>query len=818
MKVPELNDASLDGLRSFDQLSLVNAIDSLRSSGIDHYVSLPQIIVCGDQSSGKSSVLEAISGVPFPIKSTICTRFPIELVLRNAPVEALEVRIIPHESRSESDQQSLRSFNKTLQSFSDLPELINSAKSAMTVLTPGMSFSRDILHIEIHGPDRPHLTIVDLPGLIHSKTKDQSVDDVALIKEVVQGYMKQERTIILAVVSAKNEYENQIVLSLSQKIDPRGRRTLGIVTKPDTLMQGSNSEKKFVRLVKNDDIELRLGWHVLKNIDSEVGSYSLEHRNAKEEYFFSRGNWTGIPTSSLGIKNLRSRLSKLLVQQIAIELPTLITEIETKSSWCLNQLNQMGKPRDSMEEKRAYLVQLSQSFQRLVTAATEGTYNDKFFADPTTGFDKRLRAVIQKLSIAFSAEMRKNGRGYTVSSREERAGWKARVLTHDQLCEEVMDLVEKTRGRELPGLLNPMIISDLFRKLSSPWEDIASSYVEKVWKATQTFLNHAVKAVTDIGTAEGILNVALRPKLARIHEKLHSKLNELLQPHQEGHPITYQDKFDEDLLKDIVDEGAISDTIEEKLKSCLRSGPISHAVYLEGSYNLEHLHRELLELHRPYFQSARYNARSAISYVDKYYEVALGRLIDDIAVQVIESNLVSALEQILDPLTIVKMTDSEINQIADETDETREKRQLLQKQLETLNKGTEIFQKHQKSSIFTCLEVAEELQQEMEQESFWNSESPDAEIEAVKDLEVAEGVQSISDELAAKDEAAHPQDDGILTEVEALNANEEAELASLERKKARRGRLTSQINRDRYEILSARARATRPGTNVIFEG
>ncbi|CAI6076929.1 unnamed protein product [Clonostachys chloroleuca] len=799
MKVPELSDASLDGLRSFDQLSLVNAIDSLRSSGIDHYVSLPQIIVCGDQSSGKSSVLEAISGVPFPIKSTICTRFPIELVLRNAPVEALEVRIVPHQSRSESDQQSLLSFNKTLESFSDLPELINSAKSAMTVLTPGMSFSRDILRIEIHGPDRPHLTIVDLPGLIHSETKDQSVDDVTLIQEVVQGYMKQERTIILAVVSAKNDHANQIVLRLCRTIDPRGRRTLGIVTKPDTLLQGSPTEQKFISLVKNDDIKFSLGWHVLRNLDSEEGSYSLEHRNTREEYFFSRGSWAGIPTSSLGIKNLRSRLSKLLVQQIAIELPALITEIETKSTWCISQLNQMGKPRESMEEKRAYLVQLSQSFQRLVTAATEGTYNDKFFADATTGFDKRLRAVIQKLSIAFSAEMRKNGREYVLSSQ---AGCKSRVVTHEQLCEEVMDLVEKTRGRELPGLLNPMIISDLFRKLSSPWEDIASSYVEKVWKATQAFLNHALKAVTDNGTAEAIMNVALRPKLAQIRENLHVKLDELLQPHREGHPITYRDNFENDLLQDGFNEEAISSAIEEKLRRFLRAGPSSPSVSISGHFNLQALHTELLELHRPYFENARYNAKCAIGYVDKYYEAALGRLIDDIAVQVIESNLVSALEQILDPLTIVKMTDSEINQIAGETEETRETRQLLQNQLDTLNKGTDIFQRHQRSGIFT---LAQELQQQIDKQSFWHSDSPKADIEAGEDPKFAEEVQSISDEFSANDEAITPQNDGIHAKVEGLDAEEGAELALLEKRKLKKkGKHALKKDRDRYDFFKAR--------------
>ncbi|KAI0880007.1 uncharacterized protein GGS22DRAFT_176197 [Annulohypoxylon maeteangense] len=57
------NVETLNGLCSKDQLELLDSIDHLRLQGIDHYISLPQIIVCGDQSSGKSSVLEAISGV-----------------------------------------------------------------------------------------------------------------------------------------------------------------------------------------------------------------------------------------------------------------------------------------------------------------------------------------------------------------------------------------------------------------------------------------------------------------------------------------------------------------------------------------------------------------------------------------------------------------------------------------------------------------------------------------------------------------------------------------------------------------------------------
>lgn len=221
-----MDSDALTKLCSTEQLELLNSIDRLRLQGIQSYVSLPQIIVCGDQSSGKSSVLEAISGVSFPKKSGLCTRFPTELVLRRTQQTTTSVSIVPHESRSEAEIKGLRDFKHRLAGFEDLPTVIESAKIAMGISEFGKTFSKDILRVEITGPDRPHLTIVDLPGLIHSETKHQSASDVELIQEVIQGYMKEPRCIILSVVSAKNDFANQIVLKLARTADSTGNRTV----------------------------------------------------------------------------------------------------------------------------------------------------------------------------------------------------------------------------------------------------------------------------------------------------------------------------------------------------------------------------------------------------------------------------------------------------------------------------------------------------------------------------------------------------------------------------------------------------------------
>lgn len=72
---PARTTAGLRSLQSTEEKRLFDIVDKLRELDVNHELSLPQLVVCGSQSSGKSSVLEAISEIPFPRGDMTCTRF-----------------------------------------------------------------------------------------------------------------------------------------------------------------------------------------------------------------------------------------------------------------------------------------------------------------------------------------------------------------------------------------------------------------------------------------------------------------------------------------------------------------------------------------------------------------------------------------------------------------------------------------------------------------------------------------------------------------------------------------------------------------------
>jgi len=249
-------------------------------------------------------------------------------------------------------------------------------------------------------------TVVDLPGLIHAKNKPQSDSDIQLIRALVEEYISNERTIILAVISAKNDYANQIILEYCRRIDAKGSRTLGIITKPDFLRPGSDNERTWIGLARNTDIYLELGWHIVKNrVDGDFSS-SFRQRNESESLFFSKGSYRDLPRDMVGVDSLRLRLSRLLQDLLKKELPDLQKELEFKLFKTIEELARLGGKRPTVAEQRQYLMGISMTVHDIFRSAVQGHYEHPFFgaANTEAAIDARqnlprLRAVVQHLNL-----------------------------------------------------------------------------------------------------------------------------------------------------------------------------------------------------------------------------------------------------------------------------------------------------------------------------------------------------------------------------------------------------------------------------------
>jgi len=432
--------------------------------------------------------------------------------------------------------------------------------------------------------------------------------------------MKEPRSIMLAVVSAKNDYANQIVLKLARIADTKGNRTLGVITKPDTLIPDSESEAMYVSLARNQDVEFRLGWHVLKNMDSETGEWSLADRNVKEEAFFLQGIWEDLSRSLLGVVKLRDRLSKVLLGQIASELPSLIDEINIKSNACRSRLDKLGEPRATLDEQRRYLLHISQSFQFLVKASVDGTYNDPFFddAESETGYQKRIRAVMQNLNLEFAEHIAIRGhRREITSSKDTRLISRGVIpITRDEFLDHIQRLMQRTSGRELPGTFNPMIVADLFLDQSKA-KAITRSHIDEVWQAAKEFLNLAATYIADAATSRALFQKIFEPALNQLLGSLNAKTAELLTPHQKSHPITYNHYFTE-TLQNVRDERNKNE-YSRIVKSFFGVSSLESSTYINQHKDLGQLVTALMQRTEP--DMNRFACSEALDCMEAYYKV-----------------------------------------------------------------------------------------------------------------------------------------------------------------------------------------------------
>lgn len=412
----------------------LNQVDSIRSKGVGDHIELPQLVVCGAQSAGKSSVLEGITGIPFPRQDGVCTKFATEIILRHSQTESsINATIIPHKGRDELEAGELRSFQRCLAGYEELPAIITDAAIQMGIRGFGHSghdapaFAADVLCIEVIGDIGLHLTVVDLPGLI--SVDETAGEDVRLVEGLVDSYLQSSRTIILAVVQATNDIVTEPIIQRARYFDCSGERTVGIITKPDLINKGT--EGRIASFTNNlDNTKLKLGYFLLKNPSPHQLADGIRNRDEME--FFQSHQWKehGVNLDRVGIDALRSFLQGLLEEHIERELPKVCDEIDRLLKKTQDELHELGEKRSTIADQRFFLSKLSTEFHRIIEAALSGTYQDAtsdFFGYGDKLPQTRLRARLHELNSLFADYMRERSQkckpGSGSRQRPDEVGW-----------------------------------------------------------------------------------------------------------------------------------------------------------------------------------------------------------------------------------------------------------------------------------------------------------------------------------------------------------------------------------------------------------
>ncbi|KAI1899078.1 hypothetical protein AGOR_G00057780 [Albula goreensis] len=416
----------------------IDLVDSLRQIGIERDVALPAIAVIGDQSSGKSSVLEALSGVALPRGSGIVTRCPLVLKLKRL--------------KGGVKWKAIISYKGQLISFDD-PSLVEShIREAQNRLAgKDVGICDDPISLEVSSPDVSDLTLIDLPGIARVPVKGQPDDIGDQIKRLIMAFVKKIETIILVVVPCNVDIATTEALRMAQEVDPEGKRTLAVLTKPDLVDKGT--ERNVLDIVENKVIPLSKGYLIVKcrgqkDIDDKI---SLSEATRREREFFRNHEYfSSLPNKDKATTQcLANKLTHDLVNHIKSSLPIICEDVK-KILWDTKKaLSQFEKgPPLEPHKMKSYLINIMVEFNSKIDRLCSGEVFNKenLYCEMRDEFEK-WKAHLDGTKEGFQRSM-----WQTVNEYER---------TH--------------RGSELPGFSNykvfQKVIQDLVEELKQPAMD-----------------------------------------------------------------------------------------------------------------------------------------------------------------------------------------------------------------------------------------------------------------------------------------------------------------------------------------------------------
>ncbi|KAL5577038.1 hypothetical protein UlMin_018737 [Ulmus minor] len=338
---------------------VLDAVDRLRNMNlVDEGIQLPTIVVVGDQSSGKSSVLESLAGISLPRGQGICTRVPLIMRLQHHsnPIPELFLefngKIVPTEEQN-------------------ISQAINLATDE--IAGNGKGISNIPLTLAVKKKGVPDLTMVDLPGITRVPVHGQPEDIYDQIRDIIMEYIKPEESIILNVLSATVDFPTCESIRMSQSVDKTGDRTLAVVTKADKAPEGLQEK------VTADDVNIGLGYVCVRN---RIGEESYEEARIEEAKLFqTHPLLSKIDKSIVGVPVLAQKLVQIQASSISRCFPEMVKKINDKLNNNLTELNKLPKSMSSVAEAMTAFMRIigsvKESLKKIILRGEFDEYTDE---------------------------------------------------------------------------------------------------------------------------------------------------------------------------------------------------------------------------------------------------------------------------------------------------------------------------------------------------------------------------------------------------------------------------------------------------------
>jgi GTPase SAR1 family protein len=346
-------------------------LGQLQQLGVSHDVSLPELVLVGDQSSGKSTLMSGLAGINLPRSDGVCTRCPIHiraspsrdgnwscrislqrdynfLPPADRPITVADVTAanpFPPWSKQSREVNDFMTINEK----DDLESAIRWAQIAILnhnknceLFIPGSAYTREVglekalqaveadfspntVALEIRGPGLPDLSFYDMPGIFRLHNQESKSYLVEVVKNLAREYISHPRAILICAVPMTVDPELSETFKMIRELDAT-HRTIGVLTKADILLQSGalrqsegNAIERWLEMLRGNTWQTGLGYFMT----SRQPGKTLEELREWEDYFFTQDGEYGWPqdlsayADQLGIERLKTFLSEKLGEEFA---------------------------------------------------------------------------------------------------------------------------------------------------------------------------------------------------------------------------------------------------------------------------------------------------------------------------------------------------------------------------------------------------------------------------------------------------------------------------------------------------------------------